>query len=241
MSVPARAMVLAAGLGLRMRPLTERLPKPLVPIAGRTLLDRALDRLAAAGVETAVVNTHHLASLIAQHLAARRKPQIVISHESDLLETGGGVAKALPLLGHDPFYVVNSDALWLDGARETLQRLAEAWDARRMDALLLAAPRDAAVGHDGPGDFFLADDGRLRRRGEAATAPHLYIGVHILSPRLFAGVAVARFSLNDIWDRALAEGRLFGLRHEGRFFDVGTLAGVALAEAALSEMGETQG
>ncbi|HXM69522.1 MAG TPA: nucleotidyltransferase family protein [Thermoanaerobaculia bacterium] len=241
MTAPLRAMVLAAGLGARMRPLTERIPKPLVPIAGRTLIDRALDRLASAGVATVVVNIHHLAPLIEHHLATRRTPHIILSHEPILLETGGGVAKALPLLAPGPFYVINSDALWLDGERDTLLRLAAGWDDERMDALLLLSPHAAAVGYDGPGDFFLDGDGRLRRRGPVPQAPYLYIGLHLLSARLFDGVKVERFSLNRLWDRALAGRRLYGLIHEGRTFDVGTLKGIALAEAALTAAASAEG
>lgn len=241
MTAPLRAMVLAAGLGTRMRPLTERIPKPLVPIAGRTLIDRALDRLASAGVATVVVNTHHLAPLIEHHLAARQTPHIILSHEPLLLETGGGIAKALPLLAPGPFYVINSDALWLDGEGDTLLRLAAGWDEERMDALLLLSPRADAVGYDGPGDFFRGGDGRLRRRGVVPQAPYLYIGLQLLSARLFDGVKVERFSLNRLWDQALAGGRLYGLIHEGSTFDVGTLGGIALAEAALAAAPDAQG
>ena len=241
MTAPLRAMVLAAGLGTRMRPLTERIPKPLVPIAGRTLIDRALDRLAAAGIATVVVNTHHLAPLIEHHLAARRTPHIILSHEPVLLETGGGIAKALPHLAPGPFYVINGDALWLDGASDTLLRLAAGWDDARMDALLLLSARADAVGYDGPGDFFLDGDGRLRRRGAAPYAPFLYIGLQLLSARLFDGVTVERFSLNRLWDQALAGGRLYGLIHGGSTFDVGTLRGIALAEAALAGATGAQG
>ena len=241
MTAPARAILLAAGLGLRMRPLTERIPKPLVPIAGRTLLDRALDRLAAAGVETVVVNTHHLAELIEHHLASRHRPHVILSHEPELLETGGGIAKALPLLAPGPFYAINSDALWLDGKRDTLLRLAEAWDEGRMDGLLLLAPSEGVAGYGGPGDFNLAPDGRLRRRQAEEEAPYLYIGIQLLSAKLFDGVEIEKFSLNRLWDKALAAGRLFGLVHEGRAFDVGTLAGIALAEAALAGAGSDEG
>ncbi|MFI4988425.1 MAG: nucleotidyltransferase family protein [Alphaproteobacteria bacterium] len=234
MTRPTRAIVLAAGLGLRMRPLTERTPKPLVAIAGRTLLDRALDRLAAAGVETAVVNTHHLAALIERHLAARARPRIILSHEPELLETGGGIAKALAQLRPGPFYAVNSDALWLDGASDTLLRLAAAWDEERMDALLLVAARAAVLGYDGPGDFDLRADGRLRRGRASEQGRYVYVGIQLLSARLFDGVAVAKFSLNKLWDRAIAAGRLYGLRHEGAAFHVGTIESIALAEAALA-------
>lgn len=234
MSAPERAMVLAAGLGVRMRPLTERVPKPLVPVAGRTLLDRALDRLEAAGVETVVVNTHHLADAIERHLAARPRPRTVLSHEPELLDTGGAVALALPHLGPGPFYVINGDALWLDGPRDALGRLADAWGERRMDALLLVEPTARAIGYAGPGDFHLEPDGRLRRRAGRAPAPYLYIGVQLVSARLFDGVAVERFSLNKLWDRAIEAGRLHGLVHDGAYCHIGTPESVALAERALS-------
>lgn len=236
MSAPARAMVLAAGLGLRMRPLTDTLPKPLVLVAGRTLLDRALDRLAAAGVGTVVVNTHHLPEQVERHLAGRKAPRILLSHEPVLLETGGGVTQALPLLAPGPFYVINSDALWLDGTADTLRRLAATWRAETMDALLLVQPLDRAVGYDGPGDFHLAADGRLRRRGGDARAPYLFTGIQILSAALFEGCVAEPFSLNRIYDRALAAERLYGLVHDGAFFHVGTPAGLALTEAALATL-----
>lgn len=234
MTAPRRAMVLAAGLGLRMRPLTDRLPKPLLPVAGRTLLDRALDRLAAAGVEVAVVNTHHLADQIARSVAARVRPRIILSHEPELLETGGGVAKALADLAPGPFYVVNSDSLWLDGEHGALERLAEAWHERRMEALLLLEEVEGAVGYAGAGDFHLSADGRLRRRRGEERARYLFTGIQLLSARLFAGVKVERFSLNILYDRAIGEGRLYGLLHDGAFYHVGTPEGLALAERALA-------
>ena len=235
MTAPQRAIVLAAGLGLRMRPLTERIPKALVPIAGRTLLDRALDRLAAAGVEDAVVNTHHFAEQIERHLAARARPRIRLSFEPALLETGGGVANALTWLVPGPFYAVNADALWRDGGSDALRRLAAAWDGTRMDGLLLLQPRAAAVGYDGRGDFACDADGRLRRAG-AAGAPYLFTGVQLLSAALFDGAKIEKFSLNRLYDRALGAGRLYGLVHDGAFFHVGTPASAALAESALAAL-----
>ena len=231
---PRRAMVLAAGRGLRMRPLTERLPKPLLPVAGRTLLDRALDSLAAVGVDAAVVNTHHLADQIARHVAARARPRVILSHEPELLETGGGVAKALAELAPGPFYVINSDSLWLDGGRGALERLAEAWDEQRMDVLLVLQEVERASGYAGAGDFHRAPDGRLQRRREGERAPFLFTGVQLLSERLFDGAKVERFSLNRLYDRAIGAGRLFGLVHDGAFFHVGTPEGLALAERALA-------
>lgn len=220
MTAPDHAMVLAAGLGVRMRPLTESRPKPLVELAGRTLLDRALDRLAAAGVARIVVNTHYMAEMIAAHLDGREG--VVISHEPDRLETGGGVRRALPKLGDRAFFVVNSDALWRDGARPALGRLAEAWDDAAMDALLLLQPTDSAEGYAGVGDYHRAGDGRLTRRAEGETARFLFAGVQMLHPRLFAESPDGPFSLNLLYDRAQSAGRLFGLEHDGDWYHVGT-------------------
>ncbi len=216
----SHAMVLAAGLGLRMRPITLHTPKPLVAVAGRTMLDRALDHLGRAGVTEMVVNTHWLAERIRDHLAGR--PGITLSHEDDLLETGGGVARALPRLGSDAFYVVNSDIIWTDGPDPALARLARAWDGERMDALLLLQPTATAVGYEGRGDFTLDEAGIPRRRGDAETAPLLFSGVQILHPRLFAGCPPGKFSLNLLYDRALAMGRLAAVVHDGNWYHVGT-------------------
>lgn len=233
---PIHAMVLAAGLGLRMRPITERLPKPLVPVAGRTMLDRALDALAAAGVGECIVNTHYLGHMIAAHLAGRTAPAIRISAEPDLLDTGGGVAKALPMLGDEPFFAVNADIVWEDGPEApALARLAAAYDDGATDALLLLAPRDSAIGYDGAGDFHLGGDGALVRRGDGASAAYVFTGVQILHPRLFAGCPAGAFSLNLLYDRARAQGRLRGLVHDGRWFHIGTPAGLARAEAVMAD------
>lgn len=228
------AMVLAAGLGLRLRPITERMPKPLVPVAGRTMLDRALDALDTAGVEACVVNTHYLGGMIETHLTERMRPRIHLSREDVLLDTGGGVARALPLLGDAPFYAVNADIVWEEAkGQPALNRLAQAFDAERMDALLLVVPVERAVGYDGPGDFFLDGDGTLRRRGDARAAPFVFTGLQVLHPRLIRDVPDGPFSLNLLYDRARAAGRLAGLVHAGRWFHVGTLEGLHLAEAAL--------
>ncbi|MCP4330417.1 MAG: nucleotidyltransferase family protein [Alphaproteobacteria bacterium] len=235
MTGPARAMVLAAGRGERMRPLTETLPKPLIEVAGISLVDRVLAHLAAAGVESAIVNTHYLAAQIEERLAGRQAPGVEISHESELLDTGGGVANALPLLGAAPFFVVNSDALWTDGAAPTLRRLAASWDETLMDALLLVVPVAEAWGYDGKGDYEVAASGRLASRNGAA-APFVFAGVQILHPRLFAGVAVAPFSLKRLYDRAEDAGRLHGLVHDGAWFHVGTPAALTLAETRLAAL-----
>ncbi len=230
---PRLAMVLAAGLGKRMRPYTETLPKPLVRVAGRTLVDRVLDRFETYGIERVVVNVHHHRGRMESHLHARPRPPIVLSPESDLLETGGGVKNALPYLGAAPFFVANADNLWLDGRTPTLVRMARAWNDGRMDALLLLNSGATAFGYEGLGDFFCDAEGRLRRRREREIAPDVYAGLHIVHPRLFEHAPSGAFSLNDVWDLALAEGRLFGLLHDGQWFHVGTPEGLAIAEAEL--------
>ncbi len=232
---PTHAMVLAAGLGLRMRPITLTTPKPLVAVAGRTMLDRALDHLAEIGIERIVVNTHWLAAKIRDHLADRR--HIAVIHEKDLLETGGGVANALDLLGEEPFYVINSDIIWTNGAVPALERLAAAWDDGAMDAALLMQPTATAIGYDGAGDFFLDPTGVPRRRRDREVAPLLFAGVQILHPRLFVGAPSGKFSLNVLYDRALDEGRLIGLVHDGRWYHVGTPDALPEVEALLAGTG----
>lgn len=225
MLVSDTAMVMAAGLGKRMLPLTEAKPKPLIEVAGRTLIDLMLDHLEDAGIAKAVVNVHYLPEQIEAHLAQRARPVSVISDEREqLLETGGGMLKAwhagmLP----DPFYCVNSDNVWIDGPRNTLLDLSDAWDPERMDALLLVVPRARAYEHRGKGDFHLGPDGRLRRRGpEEVGAPYIYIGAQIVSHRLLRDAPDGPFSTMVLWERAIAEGRLFGVEHQGEWFDVGT-------------------
>jgi len=225
------AMVLAAGLGLRMRPITLTLPKPLVPVAGRTMLDRVLDHLDRAGAGRKVVNLHWLGETIRSHLDGRR--DIVFSEEPDLLETGGGVAKALPLLGAAPFYVCNADILWTDRGEQALSRLARVFDPDRMDGLLLLQPVETAFGYDGQGDFHLDRDGRLTRRGPGETTPFLFAGVQILHPRLFDGHPGGAFSLNLLYDKAIATDRLFGIAHDGRWYHIGTPSALAEAENLL--------
>jgi N-acetyl-alpha-D-muramate 1-phosphate uridylyltransferase len=233
--IPKSAIVLAAGLGTRMRPHNGHVPKPLVTVRGKSLIDYSLDRLAGAGVERAVVNVHHLADALEQHLAPRKKPQIVISNErGELLGTGGGIAKALPALGNAPFFLVNSDTLWLDGTRPNFVRLADAFDADEMDALLLLAPAAGSIGYAGRGDYAMRADGRLERRGERDAVPFIYAGAAILAPALFADVPAGAFALTPLFDRAAANGRLFGLRLEGLWMHVGTPDAVAAAEAALA-------
>jgi len=229
-------MVLAAGLGKRMRPLTATRPKPLIEVRGAALIDHALERLAAAGVERAVVNVHYMADRLEAHLKRRNHGlEIILSDERPLLlETGGGVAKALPLIDCDPFIVVNSDNLWIDGARPSVVALAERWDPERMDALLLLVPLARAMGYEGLGDFHMDAAGRLARRRERRVAPYVFSGVQLLSRRLFADVPAGPFSLNLVYDRALSAGRLFGLSHGGLWFHVGTPEAVGETEAAIA-------
>ena len=235
--MPKSAIVLAAGLGTRMRPYNGHIPKPLVEVGGKSLIDYGLDRLADAGVERAVVNVHHLADAVERHLSTRRKPHIVISDErGGLLGTGGGIVKALPQLGDAPFFLVNSDTLWLDGVKPNFTRLAENFDARTMDALLLLAPTAGSVGYSGRGDYAMLPDGRLRRRAEQELVPFIYAGAAILSPALFAAAPAGAFPLTLPFDRAGEKGRLFGLRLEGVWMHVGTPEAVAAAEAALAAM-----
>jgi MurNAc alpha-1-phosphate uridylyltransferase len=234
--MPKSAMVLAAGLGTRMRPYNGHIPKPLVAVGGKSLIDYGLDRLADAGVERAVVNVHHLADAVERHLASRRQPRVVISDERErLLGTGGGIAKALPQLGDAPFFLINSDTFWLDGAKPNFARLAQGFDAQGMDALLLLAPTAGSIGYEGRGDYAMLADGRLRRRAEQEVVPFIYAGAAILSPALFAGAPTAAFPLTLLFDRAGANGRLFGLRLEGVWMHVGTPEAVAAAETALAE------
>jgi len=231
---PRNAMVLAAGMGTRMRPLTNKMPKPLVEVAGRALIDHVLDRLAEAGVARAVVNVHHLAEQIERHLVARTKPQIVISDERGLLlGTGGALMKALPELANVPFFLINSDTIWIDGVKPNLARLAEVFDAKTMDAVLLLAPATGSIGYAGRGDFAFAADGRLRRRAEREVAPFVYAGAAILSPTLFTDAPKGEFQLTDLFERAALAGRLHGLRLEGLWMHVGTPDAIALAEKAI--------
>ena len=219
---PDVAMILAAGLGLRMRPLTLERPKPLLTVGGHTLLDHALDRVQAEGVGTAVVNCHYKAEMIRDHLLRRSAPRLILSPEAELLETGGGVRKALPVLGTAPFYVINADILWRDGPTPGLRRLAQAWNGQEMDALLLLAAPYNAVGYDGPGDFLMECERRLVRRSRGQTAPYIFAGVQIIRPELYHDTPEGPFSNNLVWDRAAAAGRLFGLLHDHLWFHVGT-------------------
>ena len=227
-------MVFAAGLGTRMRPITDRVPKPLVPIGGRTMLDHTLDRLAESGVERAVVNVHYLADQIEAHLVGRRAPAIIVSDErSLLLDQAGGIRRALPDLGPDPFLICNTDALWIEGPRSNLRHLAEQWDADAMDVLLLVACAATSIGVDWPGDFTMTAEGRLHKRAERTVAPFVYAGIGIVKPALFAHLPEAPIRLAPFFFDAAQRGRLYGCRLEGTWLHVGTPDAIAEAEAAI--------
>jgi MurNAc alpha-1-phosphate uridylyltransferase len=242
--VPDTAMVLAAGLGKRMRPLTATRPKPLVRVGGQALLDRALDRVAGAGIGTAVVNAHYFADQIEAALAKRSsrddRLRLLCSDErARLLETGGGVANALPLIEADPFYVINADNFWIDSSQDTLRLLARHWNAETMDALLLLVPLARAHGYEGRGDFYMDGWGRLRPRadsklGDVRIAPFVYSGVQLIAKRLFDGEPAEPFTMWRAWDKALANERLYGMVHQGLWFHVGTPASIAATEALLN-------
>lgn len=226
------AFILAAGLGTRMRPLTEHKPKPLIEVAGISLIDRSIDRLREAGVKTVVVNAHYLAPQIVSWAARLDNPSVIVSDETEaLLDTGGGIAKALPLLGNRPFFVLNSDSFWTEPGAPALARLAGAWDDASMDCLLLLSRQQAARGYDGMGDFHRDAEGRLQRgRGAEALA---YMGAYLVHPRLFSRTSERKFSMNLLWDIAISEGRLHGLAHNGLWLHVGTPGAISLAEAEL--------
>jgi len=238
---PTTAMVLAAGLGQRMRPITDKMPKPLVPLRGEAMLDTILDRLEVHGIEKVVVNLHYLGGMIVDHLKGRKQPGIVFSQEDALLETGGGVRKALPLLGDEAFFVLNGDVCWLDSLTPALERLADAWDEAEMDALLLLHPTCSAFGYEGIGDYFMDPVGRLRRRQERQIAPFIHAGIQILHPRLFDGAPEGSFSLNRLYDKAQEAERLWGLRHDGEWYHVGTPAELRAVEDALHHLAQSSG
>lgn len=236
MSGPDTAMVMAAGLGTRMQPLTLTRPKPLVPVLGKPLIDHVLDRLVAARVKRAVVNVHYKGDMLIAHLARRKDIEIVISDEREhLLDTGGGTKKALPLLGNKPFFYVNSDSIWVEGTAHALDRLAAGFDPEIHDALLMMAPGVRAVGYDGPGDFTMDTWGKLTRRQKPRLAPFVWMGIQIIKPELFAQTPDGAFSTNLLWDRAAEAGRLYGMRFDGTWLHVGTPEGVSEAEAFLRE------
>jgi MurNAc alpha-1-phosphate uridylyltransferase len=233
-SVGSSAMVLAAGLGKRMHPITLAIPKPLIEVAGKRLIDYAFDHLRAAGVKRAVVNVHSHANQLENWARAQTGPEIVISDERDaLLDTGGGIVRALRHLGSDPFLVLNSDSFWLDGTTSAIERLRRMWDEKKMDSLLLLSPVSSSVGYDGAGDFHMDAEGRLSRKDKTGPAPFIYAGCFIVSPALFAGAPNEPFSMNLLWDKAQARGRLFGIRHDGLWIHVGRPDSIAYAEQAM--------
>jgi len=233
-SFPKTAMVMAAGYGKRLRPLTDTVPKPMVKVLGRPMIDVVLNRLVAAGVERVVINLHHLGEVIRDHLKTRKDLEILYSEEPEILETGGGTKKALPLLGPDPFFTVNAKIIWLNGREDALHRLANAWDDSRMDSLLLLQPTVTAIGYGGPGDFRLDPEGRVSRRREWEVAPFLYSGINITHPRLFDDSPDGAYSVNLLWDRAIEAGRLFGIRHDGEWYHVSTPQQLGDVERELS-------
>ena len=235
-AVPGSAMVMAAGLGKRMRPLTATRPKPLIEVNGKPLIDHVLDRLEAAGVRQAVVNVHYLADSLEAHLAARSRGTLDIRISDEralLLETGGGLMRALPLIDSDPFFAINSDNYWVDGPSDTLRLLASHWDDSAMDALLLLVPHARAFNHRGLGDFHMDRFGRLRRRGRSKVAPYVFTGIQLLSKRLLKDAPEGPFSTNLFWNRAIADGRCYGAVHQGLWFDVGTPSAIRATESAL--------
>jgi MurNAc alpha-1-phosphate uridylyltransferase len=227
-------MVMAAGYGKRLRPLTDSVPKPMVKVLGRPMIDVVLNRLAAAGVERVVINLHHLGDLIRDHLKDRTDLEILYSEEPEILETGGGIKQALPLLGPDPFFVVNAKIIWLNGKEDALFRLAHAWSDAGMDSLLLLQPTVTAIGYGGPGDFLMDQEGRLTRRPEWEVAPFLYSGITICHPRLFKDSPDGAYSVNILWDRAIEAGRLYGIRHDGEWYHVSTPQQLGDVERELS-------
>jgi len=234
---PTRAMVMAAGLGTRMRPLTNDRPKPLVEVAGKTLIDHAIDRLVDAGVKLIVVNAHYKADMLKEHLAKRKDVEIRISEENDeLLGTGGGILKALPNFEGESFFVLNSDSIWVEGMGRALDRMKARWNPDEMDALLLMASMVTAMGFEGTGDFQMDANGLLSRALEKRLSPFAYPGVQIVHPRLFDAAKETSFSTNRMWDIAIEKGRLYGIRLDGVWMHVGTPEAVREAEAFLADL-----
>jgi MurNAc alpha-1-phosphate uridylyltransferase len=240
-AVPAppkrHAMVLAAGLGLRMQPLTAKVPKPLIEVAGKPLIEYAFDRLRKAGVALAVVNVHYLADQIERWAERQSAPAIIISDErGELLDTGGGIARALPYLGRQAFFVINSDSFWIEGRIPALARLDAMWDEQKMDSLLLLCPTGSAIGYEGRGDFDLDAGGRLLRRPPNGSAPYVYAGCYLVAPQLFRAAPEGKFSMNTLWDQAAARGRLHGIVHDDRWIHVGSPSSIAEAERVMQQV-----
>jgi MurNAc alpha-1-phosphate uridylyltransferase len=229
-------MVLAAGLGTRMRPLTNRVPKPLVKVRGKALIDHVIDRLAAAGVELVVVNVHHHAALLKDHLAKRKDVEIRISDESDrVLGSGGGIFRALRMFDGEAFFVHNADSIWVEGYGQALDRMISRWNPEEMDALLLVASLVNAIGYEGAGDFMMDAEGHLSRVPEQRLSPFAFPGVQIVHPRFFDGCSDGDFSINPLWDRAIGRGRLYGMRLEGVWMHVGTPDALVQTEDFLAD------
>jgi MurNAc alpha-1-phosphate uridylyltransferase len=230
-------MIMAAGLGTRMRPLTDDRPKPLIKVAGKTLIDHTLDRAVAAGVTLAVINVHYKADLVKAHLAKRKDIEIRFSEETDaLLGTGGGVVKAMPHFGQEPFFIMNSDSIWVEGFGHALDRMKDRWNPDTMDGLLLMATMVSAIGYEGSGDFNMDPEGHLSRVGEQRLSPFAYPGVQIVHPRMFASAPAGNFSTNRMWDIAIAARRLYGIRLDGVWIHVGTPEALKEAEEFLTDL-----
>jgi MurNAc alpha-1-phosphate uridylyltransferase len=231
---PQRAMILAAGLGTRMRPLTDDRPKPMINVNGQPLIEHTLDRFTDFGIELAVINLHYRGKMIESHLKERTGPPLHFTHEETLLDTGGGIVQALPHLGNDTFIVANGDALWLNGPQSALGRMAAVWDDSAMDGLLLLHSTVEAFGYDGLGDFTVDPSGLLARRPEVEVSPYLFAGLQFLHPRLFASAPAGAFSINKLWNKAIKAGRLYGMVHDGEWFHIGTPEGLHDAENFLN-------
>lgn len=219
----SQAMILAAGEGRRLRPLTDHTPKPLISVGGKMMLDHALDQLAAVGIKRCVINTHHLAEQVEAHVKDVTNMEVIISHESELLNTGGGIMKALPYFGGEPFFVLNADIWWRDAGHSSLTQLNQFWNSSQMDALLLLVPVEKAIGYTGVGDYFLTPEGHAHYRKDEPTAPYIFSGIRIIHPRLLAGQEVRPFSIVPFFHKAEGKGRLFGLVYDGDWGDIGTL------------------
>jgi MurNAc alpha-1-phosphate uridylyltransferase len=240
MTAITKAMILAAGLGTRMAPLTATRPKPLIELRGKALIDYAIDRFVQHGVKLVVVNVHYLADQLVAHLKKRKDVEIRICDEREaILDTGGAIAKALPYFDGEPFFTHNSDSLWVEGMGAALQRMRERWNPQTMDALMLLAPTVSAIGFDGRGDFEMDSLGALKRRAEMTLAPFVWTGVQIVHPRLFDGAPKGKFSINPLWDRAIDKGRLFGIRLDGVWIHVGSPQALEEAEGFLRDLART--
>ena len=235
LDIPKTAMILAAGHGKRMLPLTERIPKPMLVIVGKTILDRAIDNLFAVGIDKIVINVSHLASVIIEHIRSREDNRIILSEEDIPLETGGGVINALPKLGNEPFFIINGDSVWVDGMKNTLLRLAEKWSPNNMDALLMLASTAKTLNFDGLGDFFMDQNGFLKRRKEKTISPYAYMGLSIINPLSLANAPNGAFSLNWLYDKAIESQRLAGIIHDGLWYHISTPGDLEFARVRFAD------